>query len=117
MTSSPGAASTGLPLIVRTTTSVGAWVSDTGGLRLGDVGLAADGDGRVARPAAVGEELVLEAHDGRRDRGHGGGAERADRRLAGRPGDPGADVVAHVEQEAHVLGPAVAVEDAEQDLL
>src|SRR5688500_12343794 len=117
MTSSPGLASTGRPLISTITVS-GAWVSDTGGLaRLRDVGLAVDGDRRLAGAPAVGHELVLEPHDGGRDRRHGRRAERADRRLLRGPGDAGADVVADVEQQRDVVGAAVPVEDAAQDLL
>src|SRR5258706_15477225 len=53
-------------------------------------------DGDLDRSADVGLELVAEPADGGRDRRHGRRAERADRRLAGRPVDAGADVVAHV---------------------
>src|SRR5689334_12834151 len=83
-----GAASTVLPLMVRTTTSAGAWTSDTGGRSLRDVRLAVDGDRRLTGATAVGEELVLEPDDGRRDGRHGRRAQRADRGLPRRPGDP-----------------------------
>src|SRR3546814_3373587 len=109
--------------MVSTTVSGGAEVSDTGSLLLrgdaghGHVGLARDADGRLGGATAVGDELVLEAHDRRGDRRDRRGAERADGGLLRRPGDPGADVVAHVEQQADVFRAAVAVEHAAHDLL
>ena len=45
------------------------------------------------------------------------GPEHADGRLLGRPGEPGGDVVAHVEQQVEVLLAALARLDALHDLL
>src|SRR3546814_18603452 len=100
--------------MVSTTVSGGAEVSDTGSLLLrgdaghGHVGLARDADGRLGGATAVGDELVLEAHDRRGDRRHRRGAERAEGGVLWRPGHPGDDVVAHVTQQAAVFRAAVA---------
>src|SRR3712207_2113753 len=65
----------------------------------------------------VREVLVSEALDRRGDRRHGRRPEGTDRRLLRRPGDAGADVVAHVEQQIEVGLPPGAVLDAMEDLL
>src|SRR3546814_11529147 len=109
--------------MVSTTVSGGAEVSDTGSLLLrgdaghGHVGLARDADGRLGGATAVGDELVLEAHDRRGDRRDRRGAERADGGLLRRPGDPGADVVAQLEKQADAFRAAVAGAKAAHDLL
>src|SRR6478609_3382939 len=120
MTSSPGLASTCLPSTVMDTE---VSTSVNGGHLLGcgvvgaDEGRALDLDGDLRRSADVGLELVLEAHDRRGDRRGGALAERADGGLLRRPVHADRDVVADVEQQVEVLGPAVAVEDALEDLL
>src|SRR5687768_14643763 len=128
MTSSPGIASMARPSTV-ICTACSCWVSDTGDLpgfvradeRIGRAGADEGGalhlDGRLARAADVRLELVLEPHDGGRDRRGGRLAERADGGLLRRPGHADRDVVAHVEQQVHVLGTALPVEDPFQDLL
>src|SRR5687768_2726388 len=73
--------------------------------------------GRLHRTTDVRLELVAEAADGGGDGRHGRGPERADRGLSRGPVDPGADVVADVEQQVDVRRTAVAVDDPLQDLL
>src|SRR5262245_24613337 len=121
MISSPFCAVSSLPLSVKATSSgftAGVSVSAMGGGlegRLGGARLDRDLGPGVAGDVRL--ELVPEALDGRRDRRHRARAERTDRGLLGRPRDAGADVVGDVHQQVEVLGPAVAVEDALEDLL
>src|SRR5205807_2059836 len=112
ITSWPLGAVISFPLTVSVTTS-----SATGHRLWSVVGQPGHGDGRLDGPTYVGLEFVTEATDGRRDRRHRGRAERADRGLSRRPVDARADVVAHVEQQVDVLGPALTIDDATQDLL
>src|SRR3546814_9814628 len=72
---------------------------------------------RSTRTGTLFPYTTLFRSDRRGDRRDRRGAERADGGLLRRPGDPGADVVAHVEQQADVLRAAVAVEHAAHDLL
>src|SRR5664280_639480 len=65
----------------------------------------------------VDQELVAEHGDGRADRGRDGRTQDADRGLLRRPGQPGRDVVAGVEQEVEVLLAALAPLDALHDPL
>src|ERR1035437_7731039 len=58
---------------------------------------------RAASLFDVDQELVAEHLDGRADRRGDRGAEDADGGLLGRPGEPGGDVVAHIEQQVEVL--------------
>src|SRR4051794_33878686 len=97
MTSSPGCASIERPSMVTVTVVFGAASSVERTLSSGMGGLArfaaracADGGGgldvegdRHAAAGDLGLELRAEASDGAHHRGHGGGAERADRGLAG----------------------------------
>src|SRR3954451_16045287 len=112
ITSSPFLASISRPLTVIATASGrgggGGSESDMGRLRVRHE--------RAGRGDVV-LELVPEPSEGGRDRRHGGRPQRADRGLAGRPGDAGTDVVAHVAQEVEVLRAPVAVDDAAQDAL
>src|SRR5260221_12377738 len=70
--------------------------------------------GRFERATDIRLELVAKAPDGGRDRRHGGGTERTDRGLPGRPADAGADVVAHVEEQVDAFGTPVAIDAALQ---
>src|SRR5580692_9781487 len=65
----------------------------------------------------VDEELIAEHLDGRPDGRRDRRPQHADGGLLGRPGEPGGDVVAGVEQEIEILLPAVAGLDALHDLL
>src|SRR5271165_1343611 len=65
----------------------------------------------------VEEELVAEHADGRGDRRRDRRAEDADRRLLGRPVQPGGDVVRDVEEQVEVLLPPAAGLQAGQDPL
>src|SRR4051794_9284066 len=96
ITSWPLGAVTGMPLMVSSTVSCGSGIGRL--LRLRQVRGAANVDGRLDGSTHVGLELLAEPHHRRGDRRHRGGAERADRRLARRPADAGADVVADVEE-------------------
>src|SRR5436190_1671946 len=143
MTSSPGCASIERPSMVTVTVVFGAASSDVAEVAAvaADAVLGASGMGGLARfgaptvnlvalcrarldvqgdgHAAAGDlrlELGAEATDGAHHRRHRGGAERADRGLAGREGHrgqarlleagggvgTGADVVADVEQQVDV---------------
>src|SRR3954468_2021973 len=62
-------------------------------------------------------ELVAEQLERRRQRGRGRRPQYADRRLARRPGEPGADVVGHVEQQVEIARAAVALDDPFEDAL
>src|SRR5689334_4711628 len=108
MTSSPARATTSTPLIVTGTpaTSGASVVSlavsvmpgplNGGGLADRDRRLRGAGGALLHAAPDVRLELGAEALQGRRDRRHRGRTERADGGLLGRPGDAGADVVAHV---------------------
>ena len=65
----------------------------------------------------VHEELVAEHLDGRSDGRRDGRPEHADGGLLGRPGQPGGDVVAGVEEQVEVLLAAVTGLDALHDPL
>src|SRR6476619_6219305 len=100
MISSPGSASTSLPSIVTVTV---AFFSSTAS----DIGqhlLLVGGVAMARSPLDVGLELAPEPAHGRGDGRHRRRPERADRGLAGRPGDAWADVVADVEQQVEVAG-------------
>src|ERR1700681_2979771 len=65
----------------------------------------------------VDAELVPEHPDGRHDGARDGRAERADRRLPGRPGQTRGDVVAGIEHQVQVGVAPLPRLDALQDLL
>src|SRR5579859_26440 len=65
----------------------------------------------------VHHELVAEHPHGRHDRARDRRAERADRRLPGRPRETRGDVVAHVQQEVEVGLATLSLLDASQHLL
>src|SRR3954454_7756756 len=115
ITSWPLGAVTGWPLMVSSTVSWGSGINRLRGLR--QVGGAADVNGGLDGTADVGLELRAEPHDRRGDRRHGRGPERADRGLARRPRDAGADVVADVQQHVDVAGTTLAGDDPSEDLL
>src|SRR5678815_594021 len=62
-------------------------------------------------------ELVAEPMDGRDDRRHRRGPERADGGLSRGPRQPRTDVVGHVEQQVDVFGTPVPVDDPLEHLL
>src|SRR3954469_11635318 len=101
MSSSPLFASIVRPLIATETVSFWTSVSAT----------------RATAFLDVHEVLVAEALDRRRDRSDRRRSERTDRRLLRRPGDAGADVVGHVEQQLEVVLASGSGLDAMQDLL
>src|SRR3954467_11078854 len=90
--------------------------SGTRGLRR-LVGESVHRHGHFARSADVRLELMPEPADRGRDGRHGRGAQRTDRRLAGRPVDARTDVVADVEEHVDVFGSSLTVDDAREDLL
>src|SRR5437763_16322370 len=65
----------------------------------------------------VDQELVAKHLDGRGDRRWDRRPQHADRRLLGRPGEFGSEVVAHVEQQVEVALPAPAQLDTAHDLV
>src|SRR4051812_11707400 len=107
MISSPGSASISLPSIETVTVAFFSSTASDIGEHLLLVGGVAVG----RSPLEVGLDLAPEPPHGRRDGRHRRRPERADRRLAGRPGDPRADVVADVEQQVEIARAAVAVDD------
>src|SRR5436190_16137094 len=101
MSSSPLCASIVRPLMATETVSFWTSVSAT----------------RATAFLDVQQVLVAESLDRRRDRRHRRRPERADRRLLRWPGDAGADVVGHVEQQLEVILTSRASLDAAEDLL
>src|SRR5688500_16333591 len=114
MSSSPGRASTGRP----STLMVTVWTVSTSSAtdRRSDLEGHPDGLG-VTAVGDVGLELGAEALEGGGDGRHRRRPERADRRLLGRPGDAGADVVADVEEQLEVARAPAPGEDPLEDLL
>src|SRR3954469_20849112 len=102
---SPLRASTGRPSRLMVTTS--SWSAMSASVRRERAGAVLDVD----------EELVAEQADGRHDRAGDGRPERADGGLLRRPGEPGGDVVEHVDQQVEVGLAALAGLDAVHDLL
>src|SRR3954447_5615777 len=102
---SPLRASTGRPSSLMVTTS--SWSAMSASVRRERAGAVLDVD----------EELVAEHADGRHDRARDGRAQRADGGLLRRPGEPGGDVVEHVDQQVEIGLAALPRLDAVHDLL